>query len=238
MNKFLTPTYILRYIERRMGYGFNELELDPNDILETIRMDSLPEFSKFFPYIIDHLIMPDDCKVPGYENRYYLRVDNRYTVLGVAEVFLSNTYYGDIAGLGYSSAVSVNGNEAQLIQDILSANRVPVTFRYYDEDQSITIMPHGITNTDILTRVKVIHLDDFSSIPLNMRDEFLKLALYDVQMAIYPIRRRFSNLQTAYGNIELFVDELAEAEQKRTELLENWRRHFIKAPNRKKIFIY
>lgn len=237
MNRYLTSTSILNFIERKFGYGFNELELNPDDILSTIRMETLPTYSKYFPYIIDHLINPLEDKVPNYENRYYLKVED-YTVLGVAEVFLSNTYYGDIVGLGYSAAVTNNGAEAQMVQDILSANRVPVTHKYYAEDESVAVYPGGLMNKSVLCRIKVVHPDDFSTIPLNMRDEFLKLCLYDVQEAIYPLRRRFANLQTAFGNIELFVDDLAEATSRKEELFEKWRRNIIKAPNRKKLYIY
>lgn len=237
MNKYITPSSVLNYIERQFGYGFNELELSTDDILNTIRMETLPTYSKYFPYIIYHYINPDTDKVNGYDNRYYLKCEN-YTVLGVAEVYMTNTYYGDIAGLGYSSAVGMNGSEAQMIQDVLSVNRVPVTHRYNPDDDSVTIFPAGTPKTAVLVKLKVVHLDDFSSIPLNMRDEFLKLCLYDVQMAIFPLRRRFANLQTAFGSIELFIDDLQEASSRRDELLEKWRGKFLKAPNRKKIYIY
>lgn len=237
MNKYITPSSVLNYIERNFGYGFNELELNTDDILNTIRMETLPTYSKFFPYMIEHYINPDEDRVNGYDNRYYLKCEG-YTVLGVAEVFITNTYYGDIAGLGYSSAVGMNGSEAQLIQDVLSVNRVPVTHRYNGDDNSVTIFPSGIPKHAVLAKLKVVHLDDFSSIPLNMRDEFLKLCLYDVQSAIFPLRRRFSNLQTAFGNIELFIDDLAEAPNKREELFEKWRRYSHKAANRKKIYVY
>lgn len=238
MNEYINPSAVLQHIESCFGFGFNELELDADDILKTIRRRTLPTYSKFFPYITDIILNPDTCKVNGYENRYYINLEEGYTLLGVAEVFRTNSYYGDIAGLGYSSAVSANGLEAQMIQDVISANRVPVTHRYHPEDNSVEVFPAGIMSGGVLVRVKVIHLDDFSSIPLNMIDEFLDLCLYDVQMSILPLRRRFSNLQTPFGSIELFISDLEEAESKRKELLERWRRNIHKAPNRKKIYVY
>lgn len=241
MNEYLNPSAILQDIENGLGFGFNELELDPNQILATIRRKSLPVFSKYYPFIVYWLLdtASNNYKVPGNDNRYYIKIKNMdNAVLGVSEVFLSNNYFGDIAGLGYTSAISTNGSEAQLIADILSNSRVPITFKNFYEDNSFAIYPGGYTNTNLLVKVKVVHNKDFSSIPLNMREYFLELALYDVQESLLPLRRRFANIRSALGDIELFIQDLDEAKDKRKELIETFRRDFLKSPNRKKIYIY
>ena len=46
----LSSTYILRFIEKKLGYKFNELEIDPKEMIENIQTDTLLVFSKLFPY--------------------------------------------------------------------------------------------------------------------------------------------------------------------------------------------
>lgn len=236
MSKYLTPTTILQHLEKKLGYGFNELEISAEDIIENIRQESLPIFSKSFPYIIRHMIDPVKDLVPTYSNRYYLRTE--YEVFGVKEVFLSNSFYGDTITAAMITSGNCSAFESQIMADIISMNKVPVTHRWFDDDCSVEIYPNGLMNSGILAELKTVHLDDFSTIPLNMRSEFLKLCLYDTQEVIYPLRHRFSSLQTAFGNIELFVDDLQNASDKKDELLERWRKNFFKSANRKKIYIY
>ena len=89
-----------------------------------------------------------------------------------------------------------------------------------------------------MIQINTVHPDHFGTIPLNMREYFLKLALYDVEIMLYHIRRRFQSLQTTFGEMELFVDELAEAEDKKKELLEEkFLVNSIKSSNRKKLII-
>lgn len=236
MNKYMNATALLRFIEKEMGYRFEDLEISPEEIIDNVQQESLPMFSKFYPYIVRHLVNPAKDIVDGYQNRYYIKLDDKYTPFGVNKVFVSNDLVTDDL-MGVTIANTGSSYTAQLIADIISACRCPVTFQYFDDDDSFELYPNGISNYNILIEVKCIHLEDFTTIPFNLHDEFKKLALYDTQIALLPLRRRFSQLDTGLGNIELFISNLEEASSKRTELLENWRKNFFKSPKRKKIYI-
>jgi hypothetical protein len=123
------------------------------------------------------------------------------------------------------------------MSDLVSMITVPTTIQYFPEDNSLEIYPDTYTKGTVLVELNCVHLNDFSTIPLNMRDEFLKLCLYDTQEVIYHMRKRFSNLQTSFGNIELFIDDLQDAPSKKEELLERWKANYFKSPKRKKIYV-
>lgn len=53
-------------------------------------------------------------------------------------------------------------------------------------------------------------------------EEFMKLALLDCKMALYNILKHYKELNSMYGNIALAIDDWANAEQERAQLLEQW----------------
>ena len=70
-----------------------------------------------------------------------------------------------------------------------------------------------------------------------MREQFLKLALDDVLISLYPIRHRFDSLNTPYGQIQLFMDLVDNASSDRESLLDSWRENILRQDNAKKIWI-
>ena len=60
------------------------------------------------------------------------------------------------------------------------------------------------------------------SIPETARDSFLDLAKLDVKAKLYPTMKYYSSVNTAHGNIDLKLDNWAEAESQRAELLRQW----------------
>lgn len=232
----INSTIILRYLEKKLGYRFMDLEISPNDIIEDIQTDSLETFSKYYPYIVRHQIDVVEDKVPGYENRFFLKT--QLPILAVKKHYLNNNFYGDLGQVGSERNFCPKSfAEGQIMADLTSMVRTPITFDFIHPNM-VEIQPSGFTKGRILIDLHCIHPLDFSTIPLNLKDEFLKLCLLDTQESLYQIRHRFANLQTAFGNIELFIDDLQEAPSKKDELLEKWRRNAYKSSKRKKLYIY
>jgi len=92
--------------------------------------------------------------------------------------------------------------------------------------------------SNLLVELKAVHPAHMETVTVAMREHFMKLAYLDVASALFPIRQRFANMNTIYGSIELFMDKLAEAKDKRDELLEKFRVNFLKDSKRKKIYMY
>jgi hypothetical protein len=88
-----------------------------------------------------------------------------------------------------------------------------------------------------LIEVKAVHPDHLRTIPPNMREQFMKLALYDVLNSIYPIRHRFDNMNTPYGQIQLFIDLVDNAASEREALLSTFQENMLRASDAKRIWI-
>jgi hypothetical protein len=229
----LSSTYILRFIEKKLGYKFNELEISPDDIIENIQEESLITFSKFFPYQTTTTIS-DKKKVEGTNNEYYLESD--FEITGVARVYDNTTMYAGGGLLPYTGNM-IDPVSRQMTADALSINKNPLVY-HFNHPNTVTLTPalYVIRETKVL--LNCVHPNHFATIPTNLQDEFLKLALYDTKEVLYQIRHRFANLQTAFGSIELFIDDLQDAPDKKQELLDKWRQNFAKQSNRKKLYIY
>lgn len=102
----------------------------------------------------------------------------------------------------------------------------------------VEVFPKSYTHTDWLCEMRLIHPAHLATIPTTQAEDFLKLCLYDVQIALYPIRSRFVNLNTAYGSIELFMEGLQDAKTNRETLIEKFQGRFLKSGNRKKVFVF
>ena len=122
--------------------------------------------------------------------------------------------------------------ERQIQADLASASN-PVTFMFYPPNQ-IEIYPSFING---LVELNVVHDETLHTIPMNMKEYFMQLALADVKMALYQIRNRFNNMQTSFGTLELFIDDLQTGRDERNELIEKFKNSSIKTARRKKLWI-
>jgi hypothetical protein len=75
------------------------------------------------------------------------------------------------------------------------------------------------------------------TVPMNMRDEFLKLTLLDVLVSLYPLRKRFETMTTPYGTLQPFMEMVERSIDDRKELLERFSNLLLKDSNAKRIFI-
>lgn len=66
------------------------------------------------------------------------------------------------------------------------------------------------------------HDPSLMSIPATAEESFFKLALLDVKKSLYSIVKHYNNIETVYGNIDLKIDDWADADNQRNDLLNQW----------------
>lgn len=231
----LNSTKILRFIEKNLGYKFTELELDPDEIMEDIKQYTLRTYSKYFPYITTVDIETETQKVDDKVNRFLIQ-PGELEIMSINRLVTGNMEYVDPTIITRPSfQPDIFSNISSM--DMYSMVRNPITFRFFPPNV-IEVYPAVVGMASAYLYVNCIHPEHFQTIPNNMEDQFLKLALLDVKMSLYQIRHRFANLTTPYGSIELFIDDLQDAESKRDELLELWRSNSLKNSNRKRLYIF
>lgn len=245
----INQTTVLRHIQRRLGYKFSDLELSPDEIIETITEETLPVFSKYFPYI-DRIRVGDEQRVPGYSNIFYLKSSFDTDIINVNRVvgldLINSTGGGNgvdgnlmFATPRAGSQFSAGGNnpiDNQLMTDLLSMQSNPAVFQFYAPDR-IEIKPNYSSISQFLIELNSVHPNSMITIPTNLRREFMNLAYADVCESLYPIRMRFENLQTTFGSMNLFTDQLNEGMQSRQEIMEKFQESLIRNGKRKKLWI-
>lgn len=234
----LTPTSVLTYIEKYLGFQFTDIELSHDEILRNIRSDTLVVFSKYFPYQERLLINSKKDLVPGYINRYFLNCENQ--ILNVNRIIGLGTMGSDaISTYVHPSAImQMMGDPVsmQMSADILSLTKNPITFVYYHPNQ-VEIAPNYAMSNNYIIMCNTVHPDHFGTIPSMLENEFLRLAYYDTCIVLYSLRKRFNNLQTSFGSMELNLDDLSDAQNKREEIIEKMVSSSLRYGKRKKIFI-
>ena len=228
----LTPTAVLRYLNRMLGASMQELELNEDEMMRVVFQESLNTFSKYFPYFFKIPIKRSDSIGGGYTNVYRIPNDDHIEIFGVHRVWLDN-----MNQFGGSLLPLVNDPlQQQLLNDTLSMLITPTTFTYEAPDL-VTIRPKIERAGTAMIEVKGVHPKHMRTIPIAMRDQFLRLCLDDVLLSLYPLRHRFESMSTPYGNIQLFLEQMDNAASDKAELLEKWQNEFIKDGRAKRMWI-
>jgi len=229
----MTQTELIEIIKMTLGASHIPFEIDDDGIMDIIRLRTLPSFSKSFPHmeIVDVDPIRDRIN-PSEYGKYFLRSDLKVT--GVAKAFRNEqaTQFRNMYG-----AQITNLFDYQAFMDSISAVYTPDTWAFHPPN-IIEMFPKYYNADQLLVVAKCEHPDHLMTIPEGLRDEFIDLALADVKIALYPIRKRFASVNSTYGNIELNLEVLENGREERKEILEKWHREFFKEPNRKKIFFY
>lgn len=233
----LNATRIIQRLEKKLGYKFMDLEIDQNEIIDNLKDETLRVFSKYFPYQ-ERAIVGPDFVVDGYTNRFYIKTENECIGINrlIGGSLLGASYVANLLSPVSADMLLGDPISRQLNIDLLSFTSNPITFKYI-EPGMIEIMPCYNNIRSYVIVANVVHPDNFATIPVNLEDEFMKYALADTESTLFTMRQRFQNINTPYGNIELFIDRLQGAEDRKDQIEEKWRTNSHKNSSRKKIFI-
>lgn len=234
----LTPTAVVNYIEKRLGFRFTDIEMTHEEIIDNIKRDTLVTFSKYFPYQERVIIDNKKDLVPGYRNRYFINCETE--VLNINKIIGLGTMGSDsIAAYVHPAAMAQMMSDPISIQmsaDLLSLTHNPITFIYYHPNQ-VEIAPNYALSNHYIVVCNTVHPEHLGTIPTLLQNEFLQLAYCDTAIVLYSIRKRFANMQTTFGTLDLNIDDLSEAKDKRNEIIENMEKSALRYGKRKKIII-
>lgn len=196
------------------------------DVLTTV---TIPEYSQFVPWI-----RIGDCDIKNMKcvdrdnNIYVLPAFLTLTnVMYVKDVRLPQSTargtYTDISpvfGLNGSAQSVINGNAQMLLAGQM---RAEPSFEYIGENK---IRLYGWPRTVLTFEVACEHEANGESIPDGCYDSFMELAALDVKMFLYNTLKLYDGIPTAFGEINLKIEEYQSADSDRTALLNEWRDRF------------
>lgn len=217
----MNPTEVLRYIHRSIGNLVYDIELTDEEIMNVVFQETLPTFSKYFPYMFRSLLSEKDEVVAGSCCYTIPNVDG-LRVLGISKVYLGDYYNYNVNLMPASS----DPFEMQTFANYRSMTQTPVTWHFYAPNK-VEIYPRLYLNMRGLVLIKAVHPRHLATIPTSLRDQFCQLALLDVLESLYPIRKRFENISSPYGNIQLFMDQVERAHEERLQLLEKFHENIL-----------
>ena len=212
-------------------YGLR-LPFDNGDkaMMDVIQLKSLKTFSTFFPqvkmltldlakdvetlkseYTESKYVLPD--LFPGREILYIRQINLKSKLLGNG--FISPTFDGSIETYNMLMMTQANANLA-------SVAAPAITFRF--EPPNIMYLYNVATAYGMIDiELALEHAENLSTIPQTAWESFYELALLDTKRFLYNTMKHYTELQTAYGNINLRIDEWSSAESDRKDLIEKWR---------------
>lgn len=193
LNDITTPTFSLYY---------------PNKETLTLNLNDLDLIEKTSDY--QKVLLPD------FKTRKLLYViDVRYN---------SN----NSIGMGYYSGMGLTADTSMASKLMLAnagANIMNVmipkmTFKY--EQPRVLYIYNAYNSAVIQIDVGFEHDKNLTSIPDTAKEEYLKLAILDVKENLYPTLKHYTEINTAIGNINLKLDDWAEADNLRKDLIDKW----------------
>jgi hypothetical protein len=231
----INPTSLLRHIKRKLGASHRPLPIDDEEILDTIYQETLYTFSNYYPFM--HNIQLDGAdktkQVPGENGVFFLETDG-LEIIGVSKFFRGYDFY---SGHYYPRFQPQDFFESQMYADLRSAVEVPDTFEFVPPNR-VEVFPKYHSAHQMLFVVKCVHPQHLGTIPISLREQFFRLAELDVKISLYQIMKMYDQVNSAYGTIELKIEDLEQAEDQRRELLEIWDTQYLKEGNRKRLYVY
>ena len=224
-------TKVLNKIERRLGLSMLPLpdKLSKDKWAEIIEEDSIPVFSRYFPYLL-HVIIDQNCEKDGY---YFIDKDvpEGVEILGVKDIdwdaFRTQTYG---YGINFNNWDFVYGSYdvtdialSQANQDLTSMYNLGI---YIDFIPPNKIRLVSVNNSPVNRffpfplQIYVEHYKNLSTISPTMMTIFEDLCTSDVALWLSQCLKYFDNLDAVFGTVDLKLDAINSWADKRNELIE------------------
>ena len=217
---------LMRKIIRHLGLASLSLEKYYPMIKETLDEDTLPVLSQFFPY--DYTIKKDlsKCKyeqAADYGYIYYIKDDwmekNNLDVISVMAVQGASMFQE------WNAPLQTFNIDAMILEGVASSIRSQLNI----STRSFRFMPpnrlklRGFAGTEDVRITCKITYPNWGYVPEGISIAAEQLAKLDVKAVLYPELKMYDKLESADGAIDLKIDDWANAEEQRQELLDSWR---------------
>ena len=200
-----------------------------DDTLMTILNEiTVPVFSVYYPVKEKIILRTTDLELLEKQDLYEKYLLPEFKTRKLLYVF--DVYYdtSSLSGLGYYSG-GMPLMQGNLINQVMLSNAgasvmntmIPKFTLDFEPPRTLTIY-NSYASTKIVLELGFQHDKSLASIPETCREDFMKLALLDVKENLYPTLKMYTELNTSIGNINLKLDDWANAEQDRRELIDKW----------------
>ncbi len=223
---------LLTSIKMDLGIYGLRLPFDNPDkaMMDVIELRTLKTFSTFFPHLIEISVdLTKDVEIikSEYTESIYLLPDlfGDREILYIRKLMprsklLGNGYIAPFFDGTIDPYNAVMSTQAQA--NLASVAAPPITFKFEAPNKMYLYnfaTAYGIVDIEF----GVEHAKNLSTIPQTAWESFYELALIDVKRFLYNIMKHYTEIQTAYGNFNMKIDDWANAESDRRELIERFK---------------
>ena len=217
-------------IKMNIGIYGIALPIDNIDemITEIVTDISLPVFSLYNPY--EESIYMDVNKLERVEKtaQYSAYLLPEFTTRKL--LYVKDVRYDDrsITGMGYwggdipylYGALTQEYMISNAASKIVSMTMPKMNFQY--EPPRKIYLYNMIASHSLIFDLLFEHDKSLQSINPTAEESFYKLCVLDVKENLYATIKHYNNIQTAYGTIDLKIDDWQNAESERKDLLSQW----------------
>ena len=197
-------------------------------IVEIINSITLPDFSIYYPAKETIRIHTKDLQRIEKEETYETFLLPEFKERKLLYVF--DVTYDDscLSGLGYYGGgmpliAGSTINQAMLANasaNLISMMLPKLTFEFI-APRTLRIW-NMYSSSKLKIDMGMEHDKSLATIPDTCRGSFLDLLILDVKDNLYPTFKQYSEINTAIGNINLKIDDWANAESERKDLINQW----------------
>jgi hypothetical protein len=204
-------------------------EKENDELHKVLKLKTIKTYSQFYPHIMRLDLKLDDlrCLKSHYNESIYELPDvfGDRRLLYVRKVEQRNKLLGN----GYMNPVLDDSMDmynslmmGQAAANLTSAATPPFTFKFVGPNLLHLYNMSTMAN-ELTIEFGLEHFDNLASVPNTAWESFYELALLDIKHFLYGVLKHYDQLQTAYGTINLHIDDWSSAEADRKELLNQWR---------------
>lgn len=232
----LNPSSMLDRAKRKLGIKTFILPFTDDELMQVLYEDTLPVFSIYFPRYLRHMVNLNTLKnaenVNGLKRRYFLNMTELKDVqiIDIEDVTTVQSFLDEFnwnnQNMGGLDAYSMTANlyNDAVIESMMST---PITFKF--EPPNILNFENSacILNGDVEIKFLVCHAQDLSTVQYAQREMLFELFKLDLQISLYAELKHYDQINTTFGQIELKIDDWADAESKRFDIIQKWKETFL-----------
>ena len=225
-------TLLLNKIERRLGLSVLPLpeSISKNTWHTVIEEETIPTFSRYFPYKITVIIdntcekdgfffidkdLPEGCKILGVKDIDWqaYRCDPRFDRYGInfsTYDFISRDYGIDDVAFQQTSAD---------FRSLFNLG-IYIEFEYPNKIKLVSVNGSPVSRyRPFPLQVFIEHPANLMTISPTMMETFEKLAQADIATMLYQQLKYYDNAETVFANLDLKIDDLRTWSEKRDDIV-------------------
>lgn len=229
----LNQSRVLDYIKSHLGFPFQPLEWEDEQIIHHVTEYTLREFSYYIPQLkrTNINLLAEANQVPARPNEFYLEDLDGIEILNIKEIYFPLSHYimhghpplgplthGELREFALLTMTSM---------DVQMHSSWDKTYEFIHPNiVRISPLPNNLGN--ITVEYERMQPADFRGIPNDLQIIFCEFALADTMIVLGNIRKKYEgNMRTPFGEIPISAGIYEEGKEKRREVLDKLKESFL-----------